>query len=62
MNSPDTCLLTEFIESHLADNQRTELVTHFAGCDRCTSQLALALKLREQGEAQQSAASSTTAT
>ena len=61
MHCPDVHLLTEFIENRLNDDRHREWVTHFAGCDRCTSQLALALKLRESDEVQQSAEPSATA-
>ena len=60
MHCPDVHLLTEFIENRLNDDRHREWVTHFAGCDRCTSQLALALKLRESDEVQQSAEPSAT--
>ncbi|HIL14578.1 MAG TPA: hypothetical protein EYG15_00510 [Deltaproteobacteria bacterium] len=60
MHCPDVHLLTEFIENRLSDDRHREWVTHFAGCDRCTSQLALALKLRESDEVQQSAEPSAT--
>lgn len=61
MHCPDVHLLTEFIENRLNDDRHREWVTHFAGCDCCTSQLALALKLRESDEVQQSAEPSATA-
>jgi len=54
MTCPDAHLLTEFVENRLADDEHRKWVAHFAECDRCASQLALALKLREQGESQPS--------
>lgn len=55
MTCPDAHLLTEFVENRLADDEHREWGAHFSECDPCAAKLALALKLREQGEAQPSA-------
>ena len=62
MTCPDVHLLTEFTENRLDDARHRDLVAHFARCDRCTAQLALALKLQEEGEREQQTSAATSKT